>query len=74
LKTSPFGSSRLRGFGGFASADGSRFALRHHLEQGLEENGSKDAVENKEYQDCRHSLKEQFPKLVNNLLHLSCFA
>jgi hypothetical protein len=67
-----FLSSRgLRGFGGFASAGGSRLAFGHYFEQRLEEKHPQNAVKSEQDQDCRHSLKEQFPKLVNDLLHLA---
>ncbi len=69
-----FGSGGLRGFGGFASAGGSRLAFGHYLKQRLEEKRSQNAVKGEQDQDCRHSLKEQFPKLVNDLLHLACVA
>jgi hypothetical protein len=68
------GGVDLSGFGGFARSGGSRFALGHDREQGLEENGTKKEIKNEKDQDCRHSLKEQFAKLVNNLLHLACVA
>ena len=69
-----FRSGGLRGFGGFASAGGSRLAFGHYLKQRLEEKRSQNAVKSEQDQDCRHSLKEQFPKLVNDLLHLACVA
>jgi hypothetical protein len=70
-----FLSSRgLRGFGGFASAGGSRLAFGHYLKQRLEEKRPQNAIKNEQDQDCRHSLKEQFPKLVNDVLHLACVA
>jgi hypothetical protein len=69
-----FRGGGLRGFGGFASPVGSRLALGHHLQQRLEEKGPQNRGKNEQNQDCRHSLKEQFAKLVNNLLHLACVA
>jgi hypothetical protein len=69
-----FRGGGLRGFRGFACSGGSRFTLGHYPKQRLEEECPQNAVKNEQDQDCRHSLKEQFAKLVNNLLHLACFA
>ena len=69
-----FRGGGLRGFRGFARAGGSRFALGHHFQQRLEKQHPQNDVKNEKDQDCRHSLKEQFAKLVNNLLHLACVA
>jgi hypothetical protein len=69
-----FRSGSLRRFGGFAGAGGSRLAFGHYFEQRLEEKPPQNTVKSEQDQDCRHSLKEQFPKLVNDLLHLACVA
>ena len=67
-------SGRLRRFRSLARADGSRLALVHYFHQRNEKQCPHDAVKNQNDQDCRHSLKEEFAKLVNNLLHLTCVA
>ena len=47
--------------------------VQKHLKR-LEEKGAEEQIKNEQDQDCRHSLKEQFAKLVNNCLHLACVA
>src|SRR6266850_3386911 len=69
-----FRCSRLCVSSGLACTHRACVALRHHRQQRLEKQRPQHHVKSQNNQDCRHSLKEQFPKLVNNLLHLSCVA
>jgi hypothetical protein len=53
--------------GSFLRADGAGIALGHHLQQGTEEKRAHDEVEKEDNQGYRHSPKEQFSNLVNQI-------